>query len=155
MAHYLCWDVLGRMGNKVNNILNLVKIMMHKKKQFWLYVIIGLSGATLDFIFYIIFYKLIKISPAISSFISVSIGIINNFILNSRHNFKTTDLQLYRFLNFYFVGMMGAILSSVMIYVFYDKLGYNAIVSKVMTIVPVVLLQYFINKHTSFRKSKN
>lgn len=127
-------------------VLSLIK----SHKTLFIYGVIGLSGAILDLIFYFLFYRFVGIPPVIASFLSVSIGIINNFLLNSRHNFKVSDKLFFRFINFYSIGLGGAILSSVIILILFNGLGIDAMVAKIITIVPVVLLQYFLNKKISF-----
>jgi putative flippase GtrA len=124
----------------------------NKHPQLILYGLIGISGAILDFVVYIILYKYIGINPVIASFLSVTVGITNNFILNSRHNFKVKDKLLYRFANFYTIGLMGAVLSSFLILILFDGFKLNALLAKLLTIPPVVLLQYFLNKKYSFHK---
>jgi putative flippase GtrA len=122
-----------------------------KHRQLLLYGIIGMSGALIDVIFYYIFYHFLSIPPVVASYISVSMGIINNFFLNTRFNFKVTDHLLRRFGHFYLIGLAGALLSSLLIYIFYDLMGLGAFTAKLLTIVPVVLAQYIFNKRISFR----
>lgn len=123
-------------------------------RQFWLYGVIGLSGATIDFILYLVLYKYAHIPPFIASFLSVSIAILNNFILNSRHNFKVSDALLARFLNFYTIGLGGALLSSLLILLLFNGFGISATVAKILTIPPVVILQFFLNKQFSFNERR-
>ena len=122
-----------------------------KHRQLLLYGIIGMSGALIDLIFYYIFYHFLSIPPVIASYISVSMGIINNFFLNTRFNFKVADHILKRFGHFYLIGLAGALLSSLLIYIFYDVVGMGAFTAKILTVIPVVLAQYVFNKRISFR----
>lgn len=124
-------------------------------REFVLYGFIGLSGALLDFILYLFFYHTLAIPPGIASFISVSFGILNNFILNSRFNFKIKDHPFFRFLSFYTIGVAGAVLSAIIIIVLFNGLGLSAAVAKLITIVPVVILQFFLNKRFSFNPNAN
>lgn len=115
------------------------------------YGVIGLMGAALDLIVFALLVHSTSINPAIASFISVSCGIINNFLLNAFFNFKKRDNLLYRFVTFYGVGLIGAILSSLMIWLLIYYLRMSPISAKLLTIFPVVLAQYLINKNVSFR----
>lgn len=130
----------------INKNFNLLK-----NRNFILYVIIGLSGATIDFVAFLIFHNIFGVQPTIASFLSVSLGIVNNFIFNSRHNFKVTDKLWNRFANFYSIGLGGALLSVLIIFCLYNLLGVNAVSAKLLTIAPVVLLQYFLNIKFSFK----
>lgn len=128
-----------------------MRAIISKKRTLILYGFIGVSGAVLDFLVYAIFVNYLKINPSIASFLSVSLGIVNNFILNSFYNFKVNDYLFRRFISFYLIGIIGAIISSFMILVLYNLMHVNAMTSKIITIIPIVLLQYIINKKTSFK----
>jgi len=124
--------------------------LVKKNRNLILYGLIGITGATLDFLLYILLYKVFGVPPFAASFLSVSAGILNNFIWNIRHNFRVTGKMLSRFASFYLTGLAGAVLSSVLIIVMYNGLGINATIAKLITIVPVVLLQFWVNKRISF-----
>lgn len=126
-----------------------------KNRNFILYVLIGLSGATIDFLAYLVLNKVLGIAPALASFLSVSLGIVNNFIINSRHNFRVNDRMWFRFANFYSIGLGGALLSVVLIFIMYNILGVDSVWAKVLTIPPVVLVQYFLNVKFSFKLKEN
>jgi dolichol-phosphate mannosyltransferase len=118
-----------------------------------LYGLIGITGAGIDFVLYLALVHFTLIPPAVASFLSVSAGIMNNFVLNNKYNFKTTDRFFHRFVSFYLVGVLGAVLSSVLIFVFYNVFEVVPILAKILTIPPVVLLQFFINKKISFSEN--
>ena len=121
-------------------------------RQFILYALIGLSGALLDLILYLLIVYTTPIAPAVASLISVSVAIICNFFLNVRFNFKTRDHIPFRLANFYLIGISGAIISGIIIYTLFNIFGVDATVSKLLTIVPVVLVQYILNRKYSFKK---
>ena len=122
-------------------------------RNFILYVLIGAMGASIDFIAFLILHTVFAVEPTVASFLSVSLGIVNNFIINSRHNFKTKDNLWVRFGQFYLIGLGGALLSVILIYVLYNMLHVDAAIAKLFTIPPVVLLQYFLNIRFSFKKT--
>lgn len=128
----------------------MIRHLYNKHRQLALYGIIGATGATLDLLFYILFYQALHIPPFFASFLSVSVGIVNNFILNNRYNFKSKDHTLTRFVSFYIIGCFGAILSALLILFLFNLLHIDPTVSKILTIIPVVLLQYYVNKRVSF-----
>lgn len=132
-----------------NNARHFASGLAKKHRNLLLYGIIGASGALIDLILYIILFKL-GIPPAIATFISVSFGIANNFFLNSKYNFQVTDHIFHRFINFYLTGVFGALLSALLIYSFVSGLNLDPILAKLLTIVPVVVLQFLINKKVTF-----
>lgn len=124
--------------------------LLKKHKSLMLYGLIGLTGATLDFVAYLFLISVLGIPPPIASFLSVSIGITNNFFLNLKHNFKVEGGIFLRFISFYATGVVGAIISAILIYILHDLAGLDAVIAKIITIPPIVLGQFFINKKISF-----
>lgn len=139
---------------EVQKTRNLVLSLYRKYSNFILYGIIGVSGATFDYLLFILFVNIFEWNIFLSNILSVSVGIINNFILNVVFNFKTKDHLLLRFVSFYSVGLIGLALSTLILKIFVDDLGFNSSIVKLGSIVIVVLVQYFLNKSISFRKSK-
>lgn len=115
-----------------------------------LYGIIGMSGAVLDVIIFAILVNLTHINPVIATLLSTSCGIINNFILNTVFNFKKRDHMVWRFSSFYGVGATGIAASALILLVFSDIFAANPNIVKLLSIPPVVLGQYVLNKHVSF-----
>lgn len=128
----------------INKLRQLVK-----DRQFQLYVLIGLSGVAIDFIIYLILVQ-VGINPLIASFVSVSIAIVNNFLLNRHFNFKRKDHTLQRFASFYAVGLTGVILSIFFIYIVHTIFGADAIIAKLISVPFIVIFQYWFNKNASF-----
>jgi putative flippase GtrA len=118
-----------------------------------LYGIIGLTGAILDLLLYIIFYRKLGIPPVAASIMSVSIGILNNFYFNVRFNFKVHDKLFVRFLNFYSVGFAGVMVSTLLIVLLYNIAHIDPVIAKILTIIPVVFMQYVLNKRFSFKRT--
>jgi putative flippase GtrA len=124
---------------------------IERRRNFILYSAIGVSGATLDFVlFEILFWA--GSSMQIANFISVSAGIINNFFLNARLNFRVSDRLIRRFAAFYAVGMVGLALSAAILELGVGWLGFSARVAKASSIVIVVVTQYSLNKVLAFRR---
>ena len=131
-------------------IITLLTEHVKRRRQFIIYGIIGLSGATLDVIGYLLLYRKIGITPSIASFISVTVGITNNFLLNLRFNFDVTGNLTKRFLSFYTIGLSGAVFSALAIELM-QKGNIDPTVAKLITIPLVVVCQYVLNKRVSFR----
>ncbi len=118
-------------------------------RAFLVYAIIGVSGVVLDFVIYTLLVYA-GVLPVLASAVSISIAIINNFIWNAIFNFRTSDRIIARFIAFYLIGCVGMLLSAVLIFVLHDLLGLGPIVAKVITIVPVTVLQYLLNRTIAF-----
>ena len=124
------------------------------RQLFW-YCVIGCSGAALDFVVFYLLVNFASYHHQLANFISISCGIVNNFMLNYFFNFKSGNRIWLRLLSFYAVGMVGWALSAAMLYILVDKLALLPVVAKLLTIFVVTIVQYVLNKSLSFRKVKH
>lgn len=90
----------------------------------------------------------------ISSIISSTLAIINNFILNSYFTFKVTDNKLKRFLSFAGIASIGMVVSTMLLALFFDVLGLSEMLSKAIAVCIVAMMQFVINKIFTFREKK-
>ena len=132
--------------------MNAIKLLFAKYRQLIVYCIIGCTGATLDFVVYALLTGRVGMHYQLANFLSVSMGIINNFFWNCYFNFKTKDRILRRLVSFYSVGMFGWTLSAFCLWLFIEVMGLNAIVSKLGTIFIVTVVQFCLNKFITFRR---
>jgi len=123
-----------------------------KRKSFILYSIIGVSGASLDYVVFLLLLKYVPLHYVLLNVVSTTLGIVNNFIWNARLNFGVTDQWFTRFLRFYAVGLLGIAVGSVLLYLAVDCLLLSPAISKLIVIFVIVLLQYNLNKRVSFGK---
>jgi putative flippase GtrA len=130
---------------------DFIRTFIKNHQQFVTYSLIGISGVILDFVAFVVLFNALGVNPLLANFLSTSLGITNNFILNRHYNFKRTDYTLLRFASFYATGIVGIILSTLLLRVFHDNLGLDANLVKAVSIIIVVITQYSLNKHISFR----
>ncbi len=115
-----------------------------------LYGLIGCCGASLDFFVYWlltsqdIFYQY-------ANFVSVTCGIMLNFFLNAKLNFKSETKLTKRFLCFYTVGMCGWLLSASLLYLGIECFHFSEIVTKLVSIIIVTASQFTMNRLVTFR----
>jgi len=137
------------------------------KRSFFLYIIIGFSGLTLDMISFILMVRVLHIHELVANPISMSVGIVNNFFVNAYFNFKKTDKILARLLSFYVVGLSGILVSNLFLWLFNGVMGgfidsilgflwellvqYRLELVKAASIVFIAIMQYFLNKRFSFK----
>jgi putative flippase GtrA len=138
----------------LHSLYSLVIQEAVKRKQFILYSLIGVSGATLDFIAFMLMIKFLPIHYLIANTLSTTLGIMNNFMLNARFNFGVKDRLFSRFLSFFAVGLLGMAVGSAMLWLLVDIMAVAPVISKFLIIVVIVLLQYNLNKRVSFARSK-
>lgn len=92
------------------------------------------------------------INILISSIISSTLAIINNFVLNSYFTFKVTDNKLKRFTSFFGVAAIGMVVSTLLLTLFIDILYMNEMLAKAIAVLIVAMLQFVINKFFTFKE---
>lgn len=135
-------------------IKELIVSIYAKFRNLILYGVIGFCTATLDFLIFTGLTQWTPIHYIIANVISCSTGILCSFLLNRKYNFKVTDHTLRRMMIFFSVGIFGMFLSSVILHFCIDDLHWGELVSKLTSIVIVVIIQFFLNKYISFREDK-
>ena len=131
-------EVIFRIYNKFRNLI--------------LYGIIGGFSSGLDFAVYTLLVNIIGLHYLISNTCSVLIGITTSFILNRYYNFRVKDKTKQRFILFLFVGLTGLLLSSLILYICIQEFKVDELLSKLLSIVFVVAIQFLINKNITFKK---
>ena len=129
-------------------------VVSRRYRELVVYCIIGCTGATLDFVVYAGLIKWTGLHYQLANFVSVSLGIVNNFFWNSFLNFKMRDHLLIRLGSFYCVGMFGWALSAGCLWLLVEYIGSNVIVAKLATIFFITIVQFCLNKFITFRKGK-
>ena len=127
-------------------------MMKKPSRHFVLYAAIGASGVALDVVLFMVLFNIFHIEKDLATFLSISVVITNNFLLNAYFNFKVADGLLGRFVRFYLVGLTGILMTDALFFIFVDGLRINANAVKIASLLPVLLLQYSLNKRWSFRK---
>lgn len=122
-------------------------------RQLFLYGIIGLFSSTIDALFFHFLVYKVHIYSVIANIFSVVLGILISFILNLNFNFKVKDKIFIRFLSFFTVGLLGLLLSTVII-ALGEKLNWDIFITKIGSIFIVAMVQFILNKLVSFKTKK-
>lgn len=136
------------------NAKEIIQALWARFRNLILYGIIGCCTASLDFLIFTGLTQWTSIHYIVANIFSCSTGILCSFLLNRKYNFKVTDHTARRMLIFFSVGIFGMLLSSVILHFCIDNLMWGELVSKLASIVIVVLIQFFLNKYISFREDK-
>ena len=136
------------------NMKDRVIALFNRFRNLILYGIIGGFCAALDFGIYTLLCHFDILPYLWANVISTHIGIFTSFFLNRSLNFKVKDKTPQRFLSFYAVGLTGLSMSSFMLWLMVDKVGWNELVCKLITIVFVSLMQFCLNKYITFKKQQ-
>jgi putative flippase GtrA len=129
--------------------LSLIDKLLHRP-TFMQYAVIGVSGIIIYALIFTVLVYGLQVKPAVATTISTSCGIINNFVWNARITFKKRDHILKRFALFFGVGSAGIAASALVLVLFTDIFVFNALLVKLVSLPPILLGQYFLNKRVSF-----
>jgi putative flippase GtrA len=114
------------------------------------YAMIGASGVLLDYVLFLLLFNAVGLHEQLANAISTTVGITNNFVLNTLFNFRRRDRIVVRFVRFYAVGVAGIGLANVALQVFSGWLGIDPNLVKACSLPVVPIFQYTINKKWSF-----
>jgi len=112
------------------------------------YGLLGLIGLGLDLLVFAVLIAALVL-PVVATAISSFVGIVTNYILNARFNFHQT-LNRGQLVKFVVVGAVGLGLAALLLQVFIWW-GAGVWLAKIVSLVIVVLGQYFANKLWTFR----
>lgn len=135
--------------------MQLIKQLYSKFRNLILYGIIGSCSSGLDFLLYTLFVEVFGWHYILSNCISVLAGITTSFTLNRNYNFKIKDKTKQRFAIFLTIGLCGMMVSNLILYLFIDFFNWNKIISKLLSIVLVVIFQFILNKYITFKPSNS
>ena len=119
-------------------------------RQIFLFGIIGVISAGLDFLVFVGLFRFIDINEYVCNAVSVHIGIAVNFTLNRAWNFKKLDRVGYRLVTFYAIGLFGLVLAQGILWLG-NMIEFSVILSKAVSLVVVACTQFVLKKYISFR----
>lgn len=133
----LLWKTPGNLYARFRNLI--------------LYGIIGGGCAALDFGIYTILCHFDLLPYLWANVISIHCGIFCSFFLNRNVNFQVKDKATLRFFSFYAVGLIGLGISEGMLYLMVEQAEWNELTCKLISIIVVALVQFFLNKYITFK----
>lgn len=114
-----------------------------------LYSVIGLSGATLDLVLFVLLLRA-GVEPVPATMLSVLAGISNNYLLNARFNFSHIPRSRARYLRFLAVGLLGLALSALALLLFAEWVGLAPEPVKIASMPVVLVVQFVLNRRWTF-----
>lgn len=122
------------------------------------YFLIGGTASAIDLILFFLLFNLVGTSELLAHSISVPTAVVFSFVLNARHNFKTTDHTALRFLSFVTVCFLGYLAGYGVILLVASGfanpvLGAN--LGKIVSLPVVFILQYILNSRVTFRTASS
>lgn len=133
---------------------DLIVRLYNRFRSLILYGIIGSLSSCLDFLIYSALVEWVGLDYILANCISVLAGIATSFVLNRKYNFKVEDKTARRFVIFLSVGLGGLCLSNLILWLCIQQLQINELLSKLLSIVLVVVLQFILNKYITFKTAQ-
>jgi len=124
---------------------------LFSNKSIGRYGLIGITGVTLDFAIFVLLISL-KVIPLVATIIGTLAGILNNYFLNAKYNFKV-GLNTLIGIRFVGVGLTGLLISSALFKQLTDT-GIEPLFGKLVVIPFVVIVQFLVNKYWTFATSR-
>lgn len=126
--------------------------------EFLRYIIVGGSAFVLDFlIMYLCNEYIFKDNFLyLSVFLGYTIGLIYNFLLSCAYVFKDgfkkiKNKELQSFIIFTIIGIIGLVLTEILMFIFVDIMNINYMISKIITGAIVVFWNYIARKVIIFK----
>lgn len=127
--------------------------MIARRATLLRYLVIGGGAVVLDVGMFLLADRVFGWHPVLSNTFSTGVAVVASFLANSFGNFRVTDRLWLRFLSFAAVAGAGWLLSTAIIWIAADVVGLDPVVAKILTLLPVVALQYSLNKKITFAPS--
>jgi len=122
-----------------------------KYRNMILYLLIGGTGASLDFLIFSslswFFESKLYIVYHLLGYFS---GTTVSFVLNAKYNFKKFNRLSKRIRSFYLIALLGLIFSTVFLFILITVFEINQIFSKFLSIFFVFLIQFTLNRKITF-----
>lgn len=124
-----------------------------KRRKFILYAFIGGIAVLIDlFVFYAL-TQFAQTPTLLANTLSVFTAMIYSFVVNLLYNFQVKDKLLQRFVSFVAVTVFGYGVSTIMLWVLADILGFNEVLIKTLSLPIVLVVQFKLNSAFTFKKS--
>lgn len=114
------------------------------------YALIGVCGVTLDMVLFALLV-VAGVLPVLATVLSTVAGIVNNYVLNARYNFKS-KANLVQGRRFLIVGLLGLVVAAASLQVL-TSVGLGALSAKLLSLPLVVVSQFLANKRWTFSTS--
>lgn len=115
------------------------------------YFVIGATASAIDVILFMVLFNFVGTSALVAHSISVPTSVLFSFVVNARHNFKTTDHTALRLVSFVVVCTIGYAAGFGVIELCRAQ-GIGPNLGKIASLPVVFVLQYVLNSRITFAK---
>jgi putative flippase GtrA len=133
--------------------LNVLIQGVRRHEQILKYLLIGGAASAIDVVLFMILFNFAGFTEWQAHSVSVPTSVLFSFVVNARHNFKTSDYMLLRLVSFSLVCLLGFFAGYGVIEAA-RSLGIDSNIGKIASLPVVFVLQYLLNSRITFRKAK-
>lgn len=134
-------------------LVERLKALAIKHQTLLKYFVIGATASAIDVVLFLVLYNVVHTSELVAHSISVPTSVLFSFIVNARHNFKTTDHTALRLFSFVVVCTIGYAAGFGVIKLVMAQ-GFDANIGKIVSLPFVFVLQYVLNSRITFYKPR-
>lgn len=125
---------------------------MDLKKELILYVVFGVLTTVVNIIVYVVFAKFLNVDYIISNIIAWFLSVLFAYITNRIWVFESKSSNILKEISLFFGGrLFSGVVDTSLLYLMVDILLVGDFVSKVVTQIIVVILNYVISKVVVFK----
>jgi len=123
--------------------------------QIFKFVVVGGIATIIDWTIYTVCCRVLNIYPLISNIISFSISVIYNYWASCKYVFKVTKNKSKKrlFIEFFVFAILGFLLSELLLWIFFEKLGWDELLVKIFSTAIVMVFNFITRK--IFLEDKN
>lgn len=116
--------------------------------QIFKFGIVGGIATLIDWIVYYIVYKFLHVDPLIANILSFSVSVIYNYSASVRWVFDVNknNSKKKMFIEFMIFSIVGLIITEILLHLFINILSMNAMISKVISTVIVMVFNFVTRK---------
>lgn len=136
----------------LKKLVNIIFELIKKNKEIIMYGIFGVLTTLVNIFVYFILVRVFNFHYLISTIISWIISVLFAYFTNKKYVFESKGNNYLKEI-FAFIGfrILSGIIEIVLMYLFVDTLTFDDLISKVITNIVVVLLNYIFSKLFVFK----
>lgn len=146
-------DKTDETTSTVESVLKSMNIKLDSTReslliQIFKFVIVGGIATIIDWLIYFILYKFIKLEPIIANIISFSVSVIYNYYASCKYVFKVNKekSKTRQFTEFIIFSLIGLGINELLIFIFVNKLSWNAMLVKILATIIVMVFNFITRK---------
>ncbi|HEX3031174.1 MAG TPA: glycosyltransferase family 2 protein [Bacillota bacterium] len=130
-------------------IRHLIKLVCSSPddSRFWKFCLVGLSGVMVNLAVYVTLVNTAGVNVVLAGIISAFTAMFSNFLLNDQFTWKNKKSQPFyvRLARFYIYCSLGITLNALVLFLLYDRLGLDYLVSNLTGIIAATLWNFKSN----------